>query len=154
MKTPFTGTSSAAILGQTLSMLRKEKGMTQEEMAQAMGISTSSWARIEKGDSDISVLQLRKAADTLGHADVDILGAAKAGEADARAKGLHVIAGAGAGSALVSLLAGAGGVAGGAALGATAGSAVPVIGTVLGGLVGAAIAAALSKGKNGKPSND
>lgn len=148
MKAPIAGTSSAAILGQALSIIRKERGITQEEMANRMGISLSSWARIEKGESDISVIQLRKAADILGYTEIDILSAAKAGEADAQAKGLSVVAGAGAGGALISLLTGAGGAAGGAALGATAGSAIPVIGTVLGGLVGAAIGAALLKRKS------
>jgi DNA-binding XRE family transcriptional regulator len=148
MQTPITGTSSAAILGQTLALLRKHKDLTQEDMAKAMNISISSWGRIEKGETDMSVIELSNAAEILGTTPNRILDAAKAGEKDARSKGLKVVAGAGAGTALAGLLAGGGGTAGGVALGVVAGSVIPVVGTLLGGLIGAAIALAMNTSKD------
>lgn len=137
-------TSTSAILGQTLALIRKENGFTQEEMAKSIGVSLSSWSRIEKGEADISVNDLRRAANYLGVRTTDIILAAEAGESDARAKGVKIIDGAVSSIALASTL--TGGIAGIATLG----SVIPVVGPLLGGLVGSAIGAALAKSNRKK----
>lgn len=122
--------------------------MTQEDMSKGMGISLSSWGRIEKGEADMSVVELSIAADILDTTPAQILSAAKAGEKDAQSKGLRVVVGAGGGSALIDLLARGGWVAGRVTPDVDAGPVIPVIGTVLGGLIGAAIVAAMNQDKD------
>ena len=142
---PLACTLSAAILGQTLAMLRKNKNMTQEDMANAMGISISSWGRIEKGESDMSVIELSTAAEIFGTTPGQILDASKAGENEAELQGVRVVVGAGSDSDLARLFEESGASGGGTWPGMAV---IPVKGTFLGGFIGAAVAAALNRGRD------
>ncbi|MCR4378058.1 MAG: helix-turn-helix domain-containing protein [Rhodospirillales bacterium] len=145
METPTLVTTTGAVLGQTLVVLRKAKNLRQSDLAAAVGVSPSNWSRIEKGEATLSVDQLRIAADFLDTTSEAILGAAREGEIGAVRKGLKVVVGAVGGGALAgSIISGASG----AAFGVVAGSAIPVIGTVLGGLIGSAIGAYLERQKS------
>ena len=46
--------------------LRKQKGLTQEELAKAIGVQRAVISKYETGIVDISVSQLEKIADVLG----------------------------------------------------------------------------------------
>ncbi len=138
-------TTSAAVLGQILATLRSTKGLKQSDLAAAVGIGPSSWSRIEKGDSAISIDQLRTAAKVLGKSVGEIIDIAEAAEEKATRKGVEVSNSAVKGAA-ASI--GAGAIAGGlgmAATGAAVGSVVPVFGTILGGLIGGALGTILIK---------
>lgn len=47
-------------LGQRIAQLRKEKGMTQVEFAEKLGIQRTALARIEVGKVNTTVLNLKK----------------------------------------------------------------------------------------------
>lgn len=140
MSTPTPVTTSAAILGQTLIALRKAKGMTQGEVADNLGMSASNWSRAEKGESSLTVDQLRAVARVLETTPEEILKATEAAELEAANKGLRVVVGTVVGGNVTS-------VTGAMAVGALAGSVIPVVGTVLGTLIGSAIGAYLSSQK-------
>ena len=54
------------LIGQVLSRLRKEKGLSQHEMADALGMkSQSGYSRLESGTSSLQAAALRKAAAAL-----------------------------------------------------------------------------------------
>lgn len=58
-------TTFPAVLGAVLVKLRTEKGMKQGDLAAAIGLGASTWSRIEKGDSGLSIDQLRLVAKAL-----------------------------------------------------------------------------------------
>lgn len=83
-------TTSAAILGAVLARLRKERGLTQEELGKEAGVGASTWSRIEQGESQLSTEQLRAAAKKLGVSAAFVLGKAEEIEEEFKAKGVHV----------------------------------------------------------------
>ena len=148
-------TTTSAVLGAVLAQLRSEKGMTQGDLACKVGLSNSTWSRIEKGESGLSPDQLRAAALALGTTRGRILDLADAAEAEMESRGVQVeatntpvaalakalsVTGATAGAVSGARVAGAlGAVAGSRVAGAAIGSVIPIVGPALGALVGAAI---------------
>lgn len=59
-------TTYQTVLGRLIAQKRKEKGIDQEELARRVGVSRSTWSRIEAGSSALSMDQLAKAASALG----------------------------------------------------------------------------------------
>ena len=59
-------TTYQTVLGRLIVQKRKEKGIDQKEMARRVGVSRSTWSRIESGSSAMSMDQLAKAASALG----------------------------------------------------------------------------------------
>lgn len=55
-------TTHSAITGSVFVVIRNTLGYTQSQVAEALGLTASTWSRIEKGDSALSVEQLRKVA--------------------------------------------------------------------------------------------
>jgi transcriptional regulator with XRE-family HTH domain len=53
-------------LGNNLQLIRSKSGFTQEELAEAVGISTSFYANLERGNKGVSVLVLYDIAQFLG----------------------------------------------------------------------------------------
>ncbi|WP_079475585.1 helix-turn-helix transcriptional regulator [Marinococcus halophilus] len=45
---------------------RKQKGLTQEEVAKKIGISRNAYAMIERGDRGVTVSNAKKLADLFG----------------------------------------------------------------------------------------
>lgn len=52
-------------LGQRIAQLRKEKGMTQVEFAEKLGIQRTALTRIETGNVNTTILQLNAIAQNL-----------------------------------------------------------------------------------------
>lgn len=52
-------------LGQRIAQLRKEKGMTQVEFAEKLGIQRTALTRIEVGNVNVTILNLNKIASAL-----------------------------------------------------------------------------------------
>jgi transcriptional regulator with XRE-family HTH domain len=67
----------AEILGRIIVHFRKERGVRQEELAQAIGVSQSAWSRIETGASPLTVTYLARVASVLRLESSDILQAAE-----------------------------------------------------------------------------
>ena len=59
-------TTYQAVLGRLIVQKRQEKQIDQGEMARHVGVSRSTWSRIEAGASALTMDQLAKAADKLG----------------------------------------------------------------------------------------
>ena len=59
-------TTYQAVLGRLIVQKRQEKQIDQGEMARHVGVSRSTWSRIEAGASALSVDQLTKVARKLG----------------------------------------------------------------------------------------
>lgn len=53
------------IIGKNLQRYRKENNLTQEELAERVGISTSFCANLERGKKAMSIVVLRQLADSL-----------------------------------------------------------------------------------------
>ncbi len=60
------GTTYPAIIGNVIKQLRGQKGISQGDMAQAMGVSQAAWSKLENGKANLSTAQLAKVADRLG----------------------------------------------------------------------------------------
>ncbi|WP_349677723.1 MULTISPECIES: helix-turn-helix transcriptional regulator [unclassified Flavobacterium] len=61
------------ILGHKIKKLRELKDLTQEYMAQELGLNQSAYSKIESGASDVSFSKLEKIATVLGLKLEDIL---------------------------------------------------------------------------------
>lgn len=58
-------TTSGAVLGALIVKLRDDRHISQKDLATAIGMSPSTWSRIERGDSGLSIEQLKKVAKVL-----------------------------------------------------------------------------------------
>lgn len=126
-------TTSGAILGAILVKLRTEKEMNQGDLASAVGMSPSTWSRIEKGDSGLSIDQLRQASKALGVTPGLILEMMDAAEQAVKDQGVRIDPSKIASSAITPTMQGA-------AAGAAMGIVLPVVGTALGAIIGGTIA--------------
>ncbi|MDO4165309.1 MAG: helix-turn-helix transcriptional regulator [Bacteroides sp.] len=52
--------------GQKLQMLRQQRNLTQEQMGEKLGLSTSAYCKIEYGETDLTLSRLQRIADILG----------------------------------------------------------------------------------------
>ncbi|VWB24484.1 DNA-binding protein [Burkholderia lata] len=53
-------------LGQTIRRIRKERDMSQEQLALSADVDMSYLGRVERGDNNVAVLRLKRIADALG----------------------------------------------------------------------------------------
>ena len=53
-------------LSEKLKTIRKLKNFTQETVAEKLGISTYSYAKIERGETDVKYSRLQKIAKIMG----------------------------------------------------------------------------------------
>ena len=70
------GTTYAAIVGGELLKRREAKGVDQGDFAKSLGVSQSTWSRVERGQTPLAMELLKAAADRLGTEPGDILAAA------------------------------------------------------------------------------
>lgn len=56
---------SVRYIGQQIRIIRQAKGLTQENMADLLSMSSSGYAKIERGESDISTSRLLKISKVL-----------------------------------------------------------------------------------------
>ena len=60
--------------GAKMLKVRKAKGLSQEEMAESLGMSQTKYSRIERNDSDATIPEIKKIAEHLGvESSTDIL---------------------------------------------------------------------------------
>ena len=67
-------TTYAVIVGQVLAVRRQHADIDQAAMAAGVGLSQSTWSRIERGASALSIEQLAAAARVLGTTPGALLG--------------------------------------------------------------------------------
>jgi transcriptional regulator with XRE-family HTH domain len=85
-----TATHYPAIVGGILAQIRSQRGLKQEELAGAMGITQTTLSRIENGESAATVEHLRLAAHRLGVAPHQILFDADHNEGHLQMQGMNV----------------------------------------------------------------
>ncbi len=87
---PNAFTTYPALVGSILAALRKQADppLTQQQIAEAGGLSVSTWSRIETGETALTVEQLAMAANKLGTSPGAILGAADIKLIELWAKGI------------------------------------------------------------------
>ena len=62
------------LIGNKIRLLREEKGLSQENLATALDITQSNYARLEKDDNRISITRLIIIAKTLETTVTDLVG--------------------------------------------------------------------------------
>lgn len=135
-------TTSGAVLGAVLVKLRTLQGMKQSELAEAVGAGPSTWSRIEKGETSLSIDQLRLAAKALGKTPGQILEIAEAAEQEVLKKGVKVEP-LGTSSRTLAAMAGLG-------ITSVIPSFIPVVGATLGALIVGAVVSHLNENTEGK----
>jgi len=111
--------------------------MKQGDLAAAVGIGASTWSRIEKGESGLSIEQLRLAAKALSVTPAHILEMLEKAEEEVVSHGVRIDTENFSSKNISSSVSdGLAGIAAGAALG----SVIPIIGTALGAMIGGVLA--------------
>ncbi len=82
--------SYPAIVGQVLSNLRKNINIDQSEFAEIIGVTQSTWSRIERGASAFTIEQLADAADHLNLTPSEILELADQAALDLQNQGVEI----------------------------------------------------------------
>lgn len=133
------------LVSQTISKLREEKGFSQLQFAARIGVSPSTWSRIENCESSLSIDQLRSAAIALempAHKLLEIVDSI-----EEQCDQLKVAANKKAFS--IESVAAVTGLDSRQALGAAAGAAmasvIPLIGPILGAIVGSQLPKIIEK---------
>ena len=72
-KIKVTGGDKVTI-GENIKLLREIKKMTQEDLAQKLGVTSSNVSQIESGDRGLSIEKAVLIADALGVSLMDLLG--------------------------------------------------------------------------------
>lgn len=89
------GTTFQTILGAVLCDLRSKresngKPTTQSEMAEVVGVNSSTWSRIERGESPVSLEQLLRAANFLNVPLSEVFTETEKRAAKLRERGVHI----------------------------------------------------------------
>lgn len=67
------------IIGERIKLARKERNMTQEKLAEEMGVSIAFLSRIERGSSQINLKRLSQICNILGTTEGEILNGVSSG---------------------------------------------------------------------------
>ncbi len=140
---PILVATSRAVLGYVLAELRRRRKLTQVQFAEQLGLAGSTWSRVEKGETSLTVEQLRAAADHLGISAASLMNLAAKGEDAVRRYGKVVSPSKGdrrGGGEAASH-----GVGIGAMAGLISAGMLPLIGATLGGILGKALESAIEK---------
>lgn len=79
-----------AVVGQVLAKHRKSRSITQQQIAQKIGVGQTAWSKIEKGTVPITIEQLALVAAVLGTTPSKLLAQADAVVEEARKRGFRV----------------------------------------------------------------
>lgn len=69
-------------IGERIRQLRQQKGLSQENMADQLNISTTAYGDIERGKTDVTLSRLHKIAAILGTEVASILGISRQEEGE------------------------------------------------------------------------
>ena len=73
VSTPFDGDESLRALGSAIRSIRKEQGISQEELSHICGIDRSHMGRIERGERNVAILNILKIARAMSCPPSEIL---------------------------------------------------------------------------------
>lgn len=143
---PQNITTEGAILGGVIALLRGARNpeMSQQDLAREMGLSPSAWSRVEKGETELTALQLKLVAEVLGSDANSMFDMVDRFSGQLRKSGIGVE------QTTIGRLANRNAAlahAGASVAAAVAGSVVPVIGSTLAGILGAYMSAYASTRK-------
>jgi len=62
--------------GQAVRALRKEKGVSQEALADMAGLDRSYMGGVERGEHNVALINIKKIAGALGVSDAEVMGKA------------------------------------------------------------------------------
>lgn len=63
-------------LGDTIRQRRKAMGLTQEALADAAGIDRSHMGKIERGERNLTLINIARIAEALGHRPSELMASA------------------------------------------------------------------------------
>ncbi|SEH04592.1 helix-turn-helix domain-containing protein [Candidatus Venteria ishoeyi] len=86
----YPTTTYPSIVGQILARKRGEQRIEQAEIAAKVGVTQSTWSRIERGESAFTIEQLAKAAKALGCKPHNILEDADRAKVQLRDQGVEI----------------------------------------------------------------
>ena len=66
-------TSYNSVVGKVLARLREQRGLEQDQLAAQLGINQSSWSRVERGDTKLTLETLASVSDVFGLRTNDIV---------------------------------------------------------------------------------
>lgn len=90
-KSIVPATTFPAIIGRLLVAQRERLGLDQSDIAEAVGVTQPTWSRIERGESAISVDQLRRACNRLGVVPGQLLNQADNAKVQLERQGISVV---------------------------------------------------------------
>jgi len=83
-------TTIQSIVGRVIVKIRKDLGVEQVALATAVGVTQSTWSRIERGDSALTVEQLISAAEALSINSSVILSETECAIFDLKSRGVTI----------------------------------------------------------------
>ncbi|NRB37938.1 MAG: helix-turn-helix transcriptional regulator [Pseudomonadales bacterium] len=84
-------TTYPALVGSIIAQCRKDKGIGQAEFATMVGLGQSTWSRIEKGQSALTIEQLAKAAEQLNIEPYELLALVDGARQDLKDQGIETL---------------------------------------------------------------
>jgi transcriptional regulator with XRE-family HTH domain len=90
-KPPQPAATFPWILGDVLAKIRNQQNLRQDELAHAVGVTQTTWSRIENGLSALTVEHLKLASNKLGYPSSQVLQIAEQTEFDLQFKGVEVV---------------------------------------------------------------
>lgn len=83
-------TTYQAVVGRIIVKFRKDLGIDQAVLAKGVGVTQSTWSRVERGESSLSIGQLAKAAEHLRVSPSTILFEVESAVKELKSKGVIV----------------------------------------------------------------
>ncbi len=83
-------TTYPAIVGGVLTQIRNQAALRQEDVAKAVGVTQTTWSRVETGQSSLTVEHLRLASYALGRTPHDVLHLAEQATANLQTQGIDI----------------------------------------------------------------
>ncbi len=87
---PKPAVTYTAVVGGVVERLRGQRGLTQSQIGDALGIGQSAYSRLESGDTAMTIAQLRAIAEHLATSPGGILREADALTDRLRAQGVEI----------------------------------------------------------------
>lgn len=80
-----------SVVGNVLAQLRSQRGLQQQDLAAAVGVTQATWSRVENGQTNITVEHLRLAANQLGRMPGEVLSMADSTATMMQFNGVEVV---------------------------------------------------------------
>ena len=85
-----SATTYPSVLGRVLAFHREQAGLSQADLAHVVGITQSTWSKVERGESSLALEQLRMVAPAMSKTPLEIVDDAERATSALRASGVDV----------------------------------------------------------------